>query len=153
MSASMYTEKVHINIVKINENAIAPTYALPGCAGLDLYSTEVVKIPPGGRSIIRTGIKMEMPEGTYGRIAPRSGLAVKSGIHIGAGVIDPSYRGEIGVVVFNLGSEMFCAYRGLRIAQIVIEKYYDAVLSVVSKLSRTDREEEGFGSTGETDKC
>jgi dUTP pyrophosphatase len=106
----------------------------------------------GGRVVIPTGWKMHLPEGVYGRIAPRSGLAVRLGLDVGAGVIDPDYRGEVGVVLFNHGQNTVTIMPGDRIAQLVLEQVrivpVTEVESVSSSASASERGEGGFGSTG-----
>ena len=96
-----------LRVKKLKYDAIIPTRGSPLAAGYDLYSTSDLRIFRGQRAIVETGIAIEMPEGVYGRVAPRSGLAVRSGISVGAGVIDRDYRGELKVVLFNQGSESF----------------------------------------------
>ena len=91
---------------------------------------------------------MAIPHGNYGRIAPRSGLAVKKMIDVGAGVIDSDYRGEVKVLLFNFGAEDFKVCKGDRIAQLIIEKYTITSIQEVENLSSTERGEAGFGSTG-----
>lgn len=138
-----------MNIKKLNSNAKIPTRANPNDAGADLYSIESVIIPPLSRAIVKTGIVLEIPESYYGRIAPRSGLAAKSGIDVLAGVIDSSYRGEIGVVLFNSdSSNSFIVNTGDRIAQLIIENHYNPVFVEVPDLTETNRGEGGFGSSG-----
>ena len=91
---------------------------------------------------------MALPEGTYGRVAPRSGLAVKHGIDTGAGVVDADYRGELGVVLFNNSDEDYTISEGERIAQLVVEKIWTGDITVVDSLDDTTRSSGGFGSTG-----
>jgi len=88
-----------------------------------LYSIENIVISPRGKALISTGISVQIPIGNYGRIAPRSGLAVKHFIDVGAGVVDADYRGEVRVLLFNFGEEEFKVSQGDRIAQLIIEKY------------------------------
>lgn len=88
-----------------------PTRGSAQAAGYDLYACEDATIPRGGRTVVQTGIHIALPEGHYGRVAPRSGLAVKHGIDVGAGVVDSDYRGLLGIVLFNFGTEDFqCMY-------------------------------------------
>merc|ERR1712146_154259 len=91
-------------------------------AGFDLASSQKVSVPAGGKAIVKTGLSIATPTGTYARIAPRSGLAVKRMIHVGAGVVDADYRGEVGVVLFNHGPEVFEVAPGDRVAQLILEK-------------------------------
>jgi len=135
-------------VKKTNSNGIIPTRGSSNAIGLDLYSNETVVIPAGKQMIVSTGIAIKTPPGTYGRIAPRSGLAVKYGIHVGAGVIDPDYTGEVGVVLFNLGTESFQVKSGDRIAQLILEQAVMAQVHVVESLTVTSRGSSGFGSTG-----
>jgi dUTP pyrophosphatase len=105
-------------------------------------------ILPKSHCLVSTGIAMATPTGTYGRIAPRSGLAVKHGIHIGAGVIDSDYRGPVKVVMFNLGNLPFEIQQGDRIAQLILEKISVVDVIMVDNLEGTVRNHAGFGSTG-----
>jgi len=118
-------------------------------AGLDLCSSEDLAIPPGQRKAVPTGIAVEIPDGYYGRVAPRSGLAVKHGIDVLAGVIDSGYRGEIRAVLLNTDSEKtFEVRRGDRIAQLIVERHYNFELEEAENLSHSDRGSAGFGSSG-----
>jgi dUTP pyrophosphatase len=137
-----------MRIKLLSEHAIKPTKGSVHAAGYDLYSTEDVSIPSCVHHLIKTNISIEIPEGFYGRIAPRSGLAYKNGIDVLAGVIDSDYRGDIGVILMNHGDEPFQVSKGDRIAQIIIEKHYDFPLTVVKEIEETNRGEGGFGSTG-----
>ena len=105
-------------------------------------------IPAGGRGVVKTDISIACPAGTYARIAPRSGLAVKKGIDVGAGVVDADYRGNVGVVLFNFGTEDFAVDVGDRIAQLILEKVNMAPVVEVEELTETERGAGGFGSTG-----
>ena len=137
-------------LVKISSpNGKLPTKGSDGAAGYDLYASEDVAIVAGGWKAVSTGIHVCLPTGVYGRVAPRSGLAVRNGITIGAGVVDPDYRGELKVVMHNLGSTKFYAKTGDRIAQLVLERYMDAsTVQEVDELPDTARGSGGFGSTG-----
>ena len=138
-----------MNIKKLNINAKIPTRANPNDAGADLYSIESVVIPPLSRGVVKTGLALEIPVSYYGRVAPRSGLAAKHGIDVLAGVIDSSYRGEIGVVLLNTdSSNSFTVNVGDRIAQLIIESHYNPVFVEVLDLLETNRGEGGFGSSG-----
>lgn len=118
-------------------------------AGYDLKAIESGSISPLSRSIIRTGIRVEIPVGYYGRVAPRSGLAVKNGINVLAGVIDSDYRGEIMVVLHNTDQHHSYHYeKGDRIAQLIIETCHHLVIEYVDSLESTERGKDGFGSTG-----
>ena len=120
-----------------------------GDAGLDLYSYENEIIPPLERKSIKLGIAIALPANTYGRIAPRSGLAKNFGIDVFAGVIDESYRSELEVILFNSSKNSFDIKKGDKIAQLIIEKIYYSEVKIVEKLSETERGEKGFGSSDE----
>ena len=105
-------------------------------------------LEPHTREIISTGICATIPLGCYGRIAPRSGLSIKYGIHVGAGVIDPDYTGELKVCLFNLGSVSFEIKKGDRIAQLILEKCLTPLIDEVTELKKTMRANRGFGSSG-----
>ena len=108
----------------------------------------VLVIPANSRCIVKTGIAVAVPKGCYGRVAPRSGLALKKGIDIGAGVIDEDYRGEVGAILFNLNSEPFEVRKGDRVAQFICERIVYPELEEVDYLDDTERGAGGFGSTG-----
>lgn len=139
-----------LNVKKLNEEAILPNYAHKGDAGLDIYSVEECEINPGDRALIKTGIAIELPENTEAQIRPRSGLALKNGITLlnTPGTIDEGYRGEIGVIVINLGKEAFKVTKGMKIAQMVIKPILTVEIKEIKELSDTDRGIGGFGSTG-----
>lgn len=117
-------------------------------AGYDLYSIETTVVPAKSKAVVSTGISICVPEGTYGRIAPRSGLAVKHSIDVGAGVIDPDYRGTIFVALFNHSDEDFKINKHDRIAQLLLECILNPEVIEVESLEKTERDENGFGSTG-----
>ena len=125
-----------------------PTRGSLGAVGYDLYSTDEVEIQPGKRLLVGTGISIHTPWGVYGRVAPRSGLAVKHGIQVGAGVIDPDYTGEVKVLLFNHGEDVFNISKGDRIAQLVLERCETPGVLQVDIIGETDRGDSGFGSTG-----
>jgi dUTP pyrophosphatase len=139
---------INVQLKKLDKDGIIPTNAHKGDAGYDLYSLEEYELKLLERKLFKTGISLAIPEGFYGRIAPRSGLAVKKGIDVLAGVVDSIYRGEICVVLINLGNENVKINKGERIAQIIFEQYHEAEIKVVEELSETLRNEKGFGSTG-----
>lgn len=130
------------------EYAKLPTRGSAQSVGLDLYSVENIHISPGKRAKIRTGIAIALPDNTYGRIAPRSGLAVKFGIDVLAGVIDEDYRGEIIIVLQNHGQQTFQVQNGDKIAQLIVEPFVPVLPMEVGMLSDTLRGDLGFGSTG-----
>jgi dUTP pyrophosphatase len=129
---------------------VLPKYATRGDAGADLVSAEDVRISAHQRVLVKTGIKIAIPEGYVGLVHPRSGLALKHGITVlnAPGTIDAGYRGEVGVILLNTGSLDFEVKAGDRIAQLVIQKVEYAEFEVVDSLTETDRGEGGFGSTG-----
>lgn len=139
----------NVVIVQLSENAKMPERADPGAAGYDLFSTENIVLERFERAAIGTGVKMIISSGSYGRIAPRSGLALNYGIDILAGVVDSSYRGEIKVILINLGKDKFEITEGMKIAQIVFEKIITPRLLPGSvSMCPSQRAESGFGSTG-----
>ena len=140
----------NLKVVKIHEDAILPNYAHPGDAGLDIYSVEEKLLNPGERVLIKTGIKIELPKNTEAQMRPRSGLALKHGISLvnSPGTIDEGYRGEIGVIVINHGSESFKVEKGMKICQMVVKPVWTVNVEEVLELDNTERGEGGFGSTG-----
>jgi dUTP pyrophosphatase len=139
-----------LNVKRLVPNAVLPARGTPGAAGYDLYSTDGFIIMPGHRVVVTTGVAVELPSGTYGRIAPRSGLAVKHGIDVLAGVVDPDYTGEIKVVLVNTDlRRAFMIRPGYRIAQLILENYTSADVVEVPYVQETQRGDGGFGSTGD----
>ncbi|EMD62945.1 hypothetical protein COCSADRAFT_182249 [Bipolaris sorokiniana ND90Pr] len=137
-----------LQVQLLSANAKAPTKGSAFAAGHDLYSAVDVVIPARGRKLVGTDIKVSVPVGTYGRVAPRSGLAYKHGIDTMAGVIDADYRGPVGVILANLSDEDFEVKIGDRIAQLVVEKIAMPNVVVVEELEQSVRGAGGFGSTG-----
>ena len=138
-----------LNVSKLIPTAILPVRASVGAAGYDLFSTDSYVVLPGRRVVVSTGISIQLPPGTYGRIAPRSGLAVKHGLDTLAGVIDPDYTGEIKVVLQNLDTQQpFVIRPGYRIAQLILEKFEVAEVVETGAPEATERGDAGFGSTG-----
>ncbi|KAK3828278.1 MAG: dUTPase-like protein [Benniella sp.] len=135
-------------VKKLSEKASIPTRGSKYAAGFDLYSAKKMVIPARSRAVVPTDISIAVPEGTYGRVAPRSGLAVNHFIDVGAGVVDYDYRGPVGVVLFNFGENDFAIDEGDRVAQLVLEKVYMCDAEEVEDLDETDRGFRGFGSTG-----
>jgi dUTP pyrophosphatase len=134
---------------KLDPKAILPSRNNISDAGADLRSIENITIPPLSRALINTGLSLEIPYGFYGRIAPRSGLAVKHGIDVLAGVIDSSYRGPLGIVLYNTDKDKeFVINIGDRIAQIIFEQHWNFKMEEVADLSDTIRSNNGFGSSG-----
>ena len=135
-------------VKKLNTKAIIPTRGSPNAAGLDLYAIDNLIIPSHGRGLVKTGLSLAIPINHYGRIAPRSGLALNNGVDVGAGVIDSDYRGEIGVLLFNFGDNDFIIAEGMRVAQLIIEKIMIPTLIETDELEDTLRGSQGYGSTG-----
>jgi dUTP pyrophosphatase len=133
---------------QLETNATLPTRGSEQAAGLDLYSIEDVVIEPKQRTLVRTGLAVAIPEGHYGRVAPRSGLAVKAGLDVLAGVIDADYRGEIRCALYNTGDETIHLPAQSKICQLIIEKIITPSAAWADEISETDRGSGGFGSTG-----
>lgn len=129
-----------------------PGYATPGAAGMDLLAavTAPLVIPPGGRALVPTGLRIALPPDHELQVRPRSGLALKHGITMPntPGTVDEDYRGELGVIVMNAGDAPFTVERGMRIAQAVVAPVVRASWREVAELPETARGEGGFGSTG-----
>ena len=137
-----------LEIVRMSFDATIPVQENDFQAGWDLFSACDCVIRPNCRLCVPTDIAVGIPRGCYGRIAPRSGLSSRHGIDIGAGVIDSDYRGNVFILVINNGTEDFCVKKGMRIAQLIIEKYQICILKVINKLDPTSRGAQGFGSSG-----
>ena len=141
-----------IKVKKLTESAQIPTRANESDAGWDIYSDEDVIINPNTQRLISTGISVEIPHGTVGLIWPRSGLAVKNGVDVFAGVVDSGYRGEVKVCLFNAGSVWSTPRvniaKGDRIAQILFQPIPQFSLVESTELTDTNRGSGGFGSTG-----
>ncbi|KAK7180748.1 dUTP diphosphatase [Paraphaeosphaeria sporulosa] len=137
-----------LQVQLLSDKARAPTKGSAFAAGHDLYSARDVVIPARGRARVDTDISIAVPAGTYGRVAPRSGLAAKHGIDTMAGVIDADYRGQVGVILANLSETDFEIKVGDRIAQLIVEKIVMPEVVVVDKLEESVRGAGGFGSTG-----
>jgi len=137
----------HILVKKMHKNAKIPTKGTSGAAGHDLYAIEDKTIPAKGQQVVKIGISLRLPNGTNGRIAPRSGQAVRHGITVNAGVIDRDYTGEIGVVLVNLFNYDYHVQQGERIAQLIPEKVLETQYQEVTYLEDTKPGTNGFGST------
>ncbi|WP_195469732.1 dUTP diphosphatase [Clostridium sp. D43t1_170807_H7] len=137
-------------VEKINEKAIIPFQAHEDDAGMDLFSVDEVTLKPMERKLIHTGIRIQLPKNTEAQIRPRSGLALKNGITVlnTPGTIDEGYRGEIGIILINLGQDNFKITEGMKIAQMVIKPTLSLKVEEVVELTDTSRGEGGFGSTG-----
>jgi len=135
-------------VKRLSERATLPKKGSDKAAGYDLCSCEDNLVPARGKALVKTGIAIHVPPNSYGRVAPRSGLALKNFIDVGAGVIDEDYRGELGVILFNHSDQDFKVSPGDRIAQLIIETITDTFLQEVPELDSTHRGAGGFGSTG-----
>lgn len=146
----MFTDKIKIKYTTYIQETKFEKATL-GSACFDLVSThDFVSIRPGEHATINTGIKIELPKDYVGLVCPRSGLAQKYGLTVlnAPGVIDSDFRGEIGVIIQNLGKESFCINKGMRIAQLLLLKMPSFKILYDCDLSKTERDEKGFGSTG-----
>lgn len=134
----------------IHPDAILPEYAHPGDAGMDVRSVDDLTIKPGERALVHTGLVMMLPAGYEAQVRPRSGLALKKGVTVlnTPGTIDEGYRGEVGVILANFGSEDFVVSKGDKIAQIVVAPVTIAQIVETAEVDETERGEGGFGSTG-----
>jgi dUTP pyrophosphatase len=141
-----------INFRKLSEKAITPTYGTECSAGLDLAACvdEDITIAPSKIVTICTGLAMEIPDGYFGMLCPRSGLAAKSGITLlnSPGVIDSDYRGEIKAILINRSSSFFVVSHGMRIAQMIISPFKKVSVDEAEILGESGRGSNGFGSTG-----
>lgn len=146
-------QRIDVPFEKLHKDARVPCYGSLQAAGADLFHADhqSITINPGKRKLIKTGIAMAIPEGYYGRIAPRSGAAYKNGIDVLAGVIDCDYRGDVGVILINFGEVPVYVHPGDRIAQIIFERCEQANFSLIQSgdsLPKSRRGHHGFGSTG-----
>ena len=142
---------MQIKVINTSQHPL-PAYETSASAGVDLRAnlTDVIILKPLGRTLVKTGIFIEIPEGYEAQVRPRSGLALKKGITVlnSPGTIDADYRGEIGVILINLSNEDFVIENGERIAQLVFSSVEQAQWLKVETLTETHRGEGGFGSTG-----
>ena len=141
---------LHIDVQLLHPAAAVPERRHDGDAGYDLRCVEAFALAPGERRLVPTGVAIALPEGVAGLVVPRSGLAAEHGLSVvnGPGLIDPGYRGEVKVVLVNLGSEPFEARAGHRVAQLLLVPFVAPELRVVGALGETDRGAGGFGSSG-----
>lgn len=144
--------KHEVQVLSTPGGSKLPTAMRQGDAGLDLASTakSAINIPPGGTALVPTGLKVAIPDGMAGLVCSRSGLALKNQVFVlnSPGVIDSNYRGEIGVILQNLGKKLFTVLPEARVAQLLFVKLPDVELVEVEELSETNRGTEGFGSSG-----
>ncbi|MEK9536167.1 MAG: dUTP diphosphatase [Aquiluna sp.] len=139
-----------VEVLLVAEPGFEPIYAKPGDAGADLRSTEQLTLPGRSRALVKTGVRIALPEGYVGLVHPRSGLAAKHGITVlnTPGTVDAGYRGEIMVTLYNSSDEAFEVLVGDRIAQLVIQQVERANFVAVAELPGSERGETGFGSSG-----
>ena len=130
---------IELPFVKISADAVTPTRATGGSAGLDFYSPADYIIPPHGQLLIPAQIKLQIPLGYYGRLASKSGLAILHQLHVGVGVIDPDYTGEVMVLLINTASRVYNIAKGAPIAQLILEKISIPLLKEVKELPPTTR--------------
>jgi dUTP pyrophosphatase len=141
---------VTVTVKRLHEDAVLPSYAHPGDAGLDLSAAAPVTLGPGARAAVPTGLALAIPDGWVGLVHPRSGLARRHGVTVAnaPGTIDAGYRGEVQVLLVNLGQDTVEVAAGDRIAQLLLQAVGRAQLVEVADLDDTERGVGGFGSTG-----
>jgi len=141
---------MQLKVKKLKNDAILPSYAREGDAGLDLFAATQLVIQPGKSVLVPTGIAIELPPGTEAQVRPRSGLALKHALTVlnTSGTVDEGYRGEVGVILINHGQTAFAVEAGMKIAQMVISPRVQVSVLEVAELSDTERGAGGFGSTG-----
>ncbi|MFN2557256.1 MAG: dUTP diphosphatase [Nitriliruptorales bacterium] len=150
MEARSGQDEVALPVKRLDASVRLPSYAHPGDAGLDLYAAEEVGFAPGHRAAVRTGLALAIPEGWVGLVHPRSGLALQQGLTVlnAPGTIDAGYRGELKVLLVNLGAERVTISPGARIAQLLLQRVGRAHVVESDRLEETERGSGGFGSTG-----
>ena len=136
---------IELPFVKMSTNAVTPTRAIEGSVGLDFYSPADYIIPPHSQLLIPTQIKLQVPLGHYGRLASKSGLAILHQLHVGAGVIDPDYTGEIMILLINTASSVHPIMKGDPIGQLILEKVSIPILKELKELPSTTRGAHGCG--------
>ncbi|MBX3096657.1 MAG: dUTP diphosphatase [Fimbriimonadaceae bacterium] len=136
--------------VVVDDQELLPTYESGGAAGMDVRLAEPLQLAPGQRTLAKTGLRLAIPDGYEAQVRPRSGLALRHGLTMvnSPGTIDSDYRGELGLIVINLGQDVVQLDKGTRIAQLVFAPVTRATLVPVGSLDETERGEGGFGSTG-----
>jgi dUTP pyrophosphatase len=144
------TAPLRVAVLRLDAELPLPGYARPDDAGLDLRAVETVTLEPGGRTLVGTGIALAIPPGFAGLVLPRSGLALRHGVTLlnTPGLVDAGYRGEVKVLLVNLGREPVTLNRGDRIAQLVVQRVEPVALTPVAELPASARGAGGFGSTG-----
>ena len=139
-----------VKVLRTDSEAQMSAYAHPADASMHVRFVEEVTLVPGARALVRTGLVLELPPDAEAQVRPRSGLALKHGVTVlnTPGTIDAGYRGEVGVILINLGTEPFVVEKGMKIAQLVVAPVAQAEIVEVSAVDATDRGAGGFGSTG-----
>ena len=141
---------MNINIKLLNSNSKVPSKSRSDDAGYDLYSSDEYIIKPMERALVKTGISLSIPSGYYGHISDRSGMALKKGAHCLGKIVDPSFRGEIGVIILNTDMyEPIKIQAGDRVAQMIFKRYEAVEFLISDDLEISDRQEKGYGSSGE----
>ena len=138
----------NLKIAKFSDRAIIPTRGSSLAAGYDLYSAYDYTVLPWGKCLIKTDLQIIFPPGTYGRVAPRSGLALKHSLTIGGGVLDRDFEGNVSIIMFNLSPVPFSIVYGTRVAQFICEKIETPEIEVGDLVQISDRGVHGLGSTG-----
>ena len=144
----MKTDQGVVKVKKLCNNAKLLVRGTTGAAGYDLAAAQTAVVPAHGKVLVKTGLSVSMPTGCYGRIVPRSGLALKKSIDVGAGVVDEDYRGELGVILFNFGEEDFKINMGDKLTQLIFERVKTPEIVETDSLEEIGRRGKGFGSTG-----
>lgn len=141
---------VKLQVKRVHPDARIPEYAHSGDSGMDLYSVEDVELAPGETKLVKTGLQVSMPKGFEAQVRPKSGLAAKFGVTVlnTPGTVDSGYRGEVMVILANLGREKYKVEKGKKIAQMVITRVEEAEVEEAEELDSTTRKDGGFGSTG-----
>lgn len=137
-----------LSFKRLDPRATLPARGSSQAAGLDIYCLDEVAIEPKQRALVRTGLAVAIPEGYYGRVAPRSGLATKQGLDVLAGVIDSDYRGELSCLLLNTGDETIHLPAQSKICQLIVERIITPTAVWADEISDTERGSGGFGSTG-----
>ena len=139
---------MNIRIKKLHDDVQVPSYGRPGDAGMDIHAREDKTLMPSEQHIFKTGFSLAIPEGYVSLVWDRSGMAAKNGVKVMGGVLDHTYRGEVGVVLINLTQKPYGVKKGDRIAQLLIQPICTVEVEVVDDLEQTHRGEGGFGSSG-----
>lgn len=141
---------IEVGLKLLNDKAVVPTYGTQGAAGFDFYSTTEITVEAGETVLIKTGLAMEIPEGYELQVRPRSGMSLKTKVRVAnsPGTIDCDYRGEVGIIIDNIGTTPYEVKIGDRIAQGVLNEVPQAAFKITDTLSETERGEGGYASTG-----